>query len=249
MKRNIIEIDESLCNGCGACLPNCAEGALKIVDGKARIISDLFCDGLGACIGHCPLGAIRIVEREAEPYDEWSVMERIVKAGPNLVKEHLQHLKDHGQTEYLVQAHEFLKVYGYDIPMQESVRPAVPLKNQWPIQLHLVNPRSPVFHDVDLLVAADCTAFTARNFQSSYVSGKAMVVACPKLDAGQDTYIKKLVAFLEEGGIRSITVLIMEVPCCGGLVRLVQEALRQAPRSVPLRVQVLSIEGELIKEI
>ncbi len=197
MKRMIVEIDEALCNGCGLCIPNCAEGALKIVDGKARIVSDLFCDGLGACIGHCPLGAIRVVEKEAEPYDEWRVMERVVKAGPALVKEHLRHLEEHGQEEYLRQAKEFLALFGYEVPPsggQEQSNNSVSISQpnsapshhaptrgntaeaeaeesvivrQWPVQLHLVNPASPQFRNQDLLLAADCSAFVADGFHNT----------------------------------------------------------------------------------
>ncbi|MCX7788228.1 MAG: 4Fe-4S binding protein [Spirochaetes bacterium] len=254
MKRMIVEIDESLCNGCGLCIPNCAEGALKIVDGKARIVSDLFCDGLGACIGHCPLNAIRVVEREAEPYDEWRVMERVVKSGPSLIKEHLRHLSEHGQQEYLRQAKEFLTLFGYEVPPLEETKETQsrieqpPLNHQWPVQLHLVNPASPTFKNADLLLAADCTAFVAEGFHRDFRIGRVLAVACPKLDSGQERYIEKIVQFVDQAMIRSITVLIMEVPCCGGLVRFVQEALSRTSRQIPLKVQVLSIDGSLIQE-
>ncbi len=254
MKRMIVEINEDLCNGCGLCIPNCAEGALKIVDGKARVVSELFCDGLGACIGHCPLGAIRVVEKEAEAYDEWRVMERVVKSGPELVKEHLRHLSEHGQEEYLRQAKEFLALFGYEVPPlpeereEQSRKVQSPLNHQWPVQLHLVNPASPAFKNGDLLLAADCTAFVAENFHRSFRRNKVIAVACPKLDSEQERYLEKIVQFVDQGAIRSITVLIMEVPCCGGLVRLVQRAIGRTSRKIPIKVQVLDIQGNLIQE-
>ena len=248
MKRMIVEIDETLCNGCGLCIPNCAEGALKIVDGKARIVSDLFCDGLGACIGHCPQGAIRVVEREAEPYDEWRVMERVVKAGPAWVKEHLRHLKEHGQEEYLRQAKEFLSLFGYDTSEENREIPQKQDVLQWPVQLHLINPLSPSFKRTDLLLAADCSAFTAAEFHRKFLKRKTLAVACPKLDTGQERYIEKILQLIEGSQICSITVLIMEVPCCRGLVRLVQESVARATRTVPVKVQILDIEGTLIHE-
>jgi ferredoxin len=248
MKRMIVEIDETLCNGCGLCIPNCAEGALKIVDGKARIVSDLFCDGLGACIGHCPQGAIRVVEREAEPYDEWRVMERVVKAGPAWVKEHLRHLKEHGQEEYLRQAKEFLSLFGYGTSEENREIPKKPDVLQWPVQLHLINPLSPSFKGTDLLLAADCSAFTAAEFHRKFLKRKTLAVACPKLDTEQERYIEKILQLIEGSQIRSITVLIMKVPCCRGLVRLVQESVARATRTVPVKVQILDIEGTLIHE-
>jgi len=248
MKRMIVEIDEALCNGCGLCIPNCAEGALKIVDGKARIVSELFCDGLGACIGHCPQGAIRVVEKEAEPYDEWRVMEQVVKAGPASVQEHLRHLKYHGQEEYFQQAKKFLSLFGYETSEENREIPKKQDVLQWPIQLHLINPLSPSFKGTDLLLAADCSAFTATEFHRKFLKGKTLAVACPKLDTGQERYIEKILQLIEGSKICSITVLIMEVPCCRGLVRLVQESVARATRTVPVKVQVLDIGGTLIHE-
>ncbi|MFQ3619382.1 MAG: 4Fe-4S dicluster domain-containing protein [Spirochaetales bacterium] len=255
MKRSIIEIDENLCDGCGLCIPNCAEGALKIIDGKARMVSDLFCDGLGACLGHCPKGAIRVVEREAEPYDEWKVMERIVQGGEATIAAHLKHLEEHGQEQYLKQAREYLSLFGYAVPEANKQKQepgpeigAEELKpvHQWPIQLHLVNPKAPSFKGKDLLLAADCTAFVDSSFHEAKKYRRILAIGCPKLDEGQEIYLEKLIHFIDEAQIRSLTVLIMEVPCCGGLYRLAQEALRRAKRKVPLHIQVLNVEGELI---
>jgi len=289
MIRKIIEINEELCNGCGDCVPNCAEGALRIIDGKARMISDLFCDGLGACIGHCPTGAIEIVEREAEPYDEWRVMEKIVEGGPNVIIAHLQHLDSHGERGYLSEARRYLKTYGIDEPdieagEEKGKREAEPSLTtatksaggfsgcagsltarlagktmsredrgaeyselrHWPIQLHLVNPAAPYYRDADLLVAADCTAFAAGNFHSAYLKGRAAAIACPKLDDGGERYIEKLAVMLEAA--KSVTVLLMEVPCCGGLLNMVKEARSRISKPIAVKCVVLNLQGEKIEE-
>ena len=202
-KRSIVRIDEEKCTGCGVCVPACAEGAIRIVDGKARLVADNLCDGLGACLGDCPEGAITIEERDADEYDEAAV----AAAGP--------------------QASEL---------------------RQWPVQLHLVSPRAPYFQGADLLLAADCTAFAMGDFHSKHLKGKALAIACPKLDDGQDAYLEKLVALIDEAKVNTITVLVMEVPCCGGLQRLVEEALSRASRKVPLKRVLVSLQGEVIAE-
>lgn len=281
MKRQIIEIDEELCNGCGDCVPNCAEGALQIIDGKARLISDLFCDGLGACLGHCPLGAIEVIEREAEPYDEVKTMaENIVPAGQGTIKAHLEHMRDHNETEYLKQAFQYLKENNIPNPMEtekkesnmaghagggcpgsrmmdfsqseastgdiEGTRPSQ--LRQWPVQLHLLSPVAPYLRGADLLLAADCTAFTAGDFHKDYLKDKALAIACPKLDSGQDSYIEKLVGMIDEAKINTLTVMIMEVPCCGGLIQLAKMAVEQAGRKIPVKQVVVSIKGEILSE-
>lgn len=218
-KRKIIKIDENKCNGCGLCIPNCPEGALQIIDGKARLISDLFCDGLGACIGTCPLGAITIEEREAQSYDERKVMENIVKQGENTIKAHLKHLKDHGEKGYLREAIWFLEEKGINVPEEFKVVSSVQKTfvgcpgvkavdfgkdkktsegenlsylKQWPIQLHLVSPMAPYFQGRDVIISADCVAYALGDFHSGYLKGKALAIACPKLDVNQDVYIEKI---------------------------------------------------------
>ncbi len=281
MKRQIITIDETKCTGCGDCIPACPEGALQVIDGKARLVSDLFCDGLGACIGHCPTGAMRVETREAEPYDERRVMaESIVKAGPNVIAAHLRHLEEHGETGYLREALDYLAEQGIANPLEapaatpvhhgggcpgsrtmdlRSSGHAAPAASapsesapsalrQWPVQLHLVSPIAPCFRDADLLLAADCVAFSMGDFHSRLLFGKALAVACPKLDSGMDRYLEKLVAMIDMAGIRSITVAIMEVPCCGGLTALAMQALAKAKRTVPVNKIVVSVTGELLSE-
>lgn len=270
MKRKIIEIDEEKCNGCGNCIPNCPEGALQIIDGKARLISDLFCDGLGACIGSCPVDAIRIVEREAEPYDERKVMENIIKKGENTIKAHLKHLFEHGEKEYLHQALEVLKEKNIEIDLSDVFEvPCCPgmkvidrrdeigeninfeIKSQlrqWPIQLHLVSPFAPYFKKCDLLFAADCTAFSYGNFHNDFIKGKTIVIACPKLDTGIERYIEKVAQIVENNDINTITVAIMEVPCCGGLLRIVEEGVKKSGKKIPIKKIVISLKGEILEE-
>lgn len=282
MKRQIITIDERKCTGCAECIPACPEGALQVIDGKARLVSDLFCDGLGACIGHCPTGAMQVETREAEPYDERRVMaESIVKAGPNVIAAHLRHLEEHGETSYLNTALDYLREQGIANPLEaETAAPAhhgggcpgsrtmdfrsnghaapsvvatpsepVPSAlRQWPVQLHLVSPIAPYFHDADVLLAADCVAFSMGDFHSRLLEGKALAVACPKLDSGMDRYLEKLVAMIDMAEVKSITVAIMEVPCCGGLTALVMQALAKAKRTVPVNKIVVSVTGDVLSE-
>ncbi|MBT9144736.1 MAG: Electron transport complex subunit RsxB [candidate division WS2 bacterium] len=277
--RSIIKIDEEKCNGCGLCIPNCPEGALQVIDGKARLISDLFCDGLGACLGFCPEGAIEIVEREAEPYDEYQVMENIVKQGDNVIKAHLLHLKEHGEKELFNQALDYLRKNDYKIPQDieseslclhtheqsgcpgskvmdfraqvEEIEPTVKIKSQlrqWPVQLHLVSPRAPYFEGADIVLAADCVAYALGNFHTDYLKGKSLAIACPKLDEGQDVYLEKLKDLIDVAKINTLTVMIMQVPCCMGLSQLAKLAISQLKRKIPLKLIVVGIQGEILKE-
>lgn len=290
MKRSIIKIDEEKCNGCGNCVPNCHEGALQIIDGKVRLISDLMCDGLGACIGHCPEGAITIEERESEPYNEIKVMEGMVSKGLNTVVAHLKHLKDHNEVLFLKQGVHFLTQNPHLLDFSiENVKNALhkpsfekeesgcnggcpgsktvafnpsDLKmdtgkikepqpselRQWPVQLHLINPAASYFIESDLLVAADCTAFSLGDFHQKWLKGKSLVIACPKLDQNKEIYLQKFITLIESSRVKSIMVLIMEVPCCGGLMRLVEMALEKSERKVPVKSVVVGIHGEILQE-
>lgn len=268
-KRQIIEIDEEKCNGCGLCIPNCPEGALQIIDGKARLVSDLFCDGLGACVGYCPEDAMTVIEREAEEYDEKKVMANIVRHGPNTIKAHLQHLKEHNETEYLNEAIEFLEENKIKIPdISESknkipfgcpgaaVREVRPSKSatfseqssalrQWPVQLHLLPIQAPFFDNSHLLVAADCVPFATANFHGKLLNGKSVVIGCPKLD-DISVYQEKLTEIFKRNKIKSITVAIMEVPCCYGLYAAVEQAIEDSGKKIPLIKEVVSISGEIV---
>jgi len=274
MKREIITIDEEKCTGCELCIPNCPEGAIQIIDGKARLISDLFCDGLGACIGHCPEGAITIEKREAEPYDEKKVMENIIKQGENVIRAHLKHLKDHGEQQYLDEAIEVLKEKNVEVPpveseqqihsgcpgakamtfstAGESVETAGEKRRSelthWPVQLHLIPPMAPHFQGRDILLSADCVAYSVGDFHRDFLKGNAVTIACPKLDDGQDVYLDKLVALIDTSKINTLTVMTMEVPCCGGLVNLARQAAADASRKIPIKSIVISIQGEILSE-
>lgn len=281
MKRTIIKIDEELCNGCGACVSGCHEGALQLINNKAVMVSELYCDGLGACIGDCPVGAITLEEREAEPYNEVAVMERLVPKGESVIVAHLCHLKDHGENDLLQEGLDYLERHHIhvnfeekkaDAPlpcgcpgsmMREIKRPVIagPALNnkqnityaqpselrQFPVQLHLLNPNAGFLHRSHLLLAADCTAFASGEFHSRFLKGKSLAIACPKLDSNIQVYIDKLAQMIENAELETLTVLIMEVPCCGGLVRIA-EAARSQSKHIPIKVIVLSVEGEVIKE-
>lgn len=293
MIREIVKIDEDLCDGCGLCIPNCHEGALQIIDGKARLISELMCDGLGACLGHCPQGAIEIEKREAEEYDEVTVIKQMIPKGENLVIAHLKHLKDHGEIGFLQEAVRYLKAHENELEVDVNhiirevhnsqvhaqaesgcasggcpgsapvsfERPSfmmAPEANttvsgqselqQWPVQMHLINPAAGYFQGADLLVAADCAAFAHGSFHQTFIKGKKLVIACPKLDQGKEIYVEKLVRLIEESKVNTITVVVMEVPCCGGLSQLVEIAIERASRKVPVKEIVVGIRGDVLAE-
>ena len=288
MIREIVKIEEDLCNGCGQCVPNCHEGALQIIDGKARLISDLMCDGLGACIGHCPEDAITIEKREAVPYNETEVIKDMVKKGRNTVLAHLKHLHEHNETAFLQEGMKYLKanrsslafdvdeivdeIHGNkpesafgcttggcpgskavsfepnNIQLAGGMQELPSQLRQWPVQLHLINPAAPYFRGADLLVAADCTAFSMGNFHSKWLKDKSLIIACPKLDTGAESYINKIAMLIDKAKVNTITVMMMEVPCCGGLLRLVKEAQQMTYRNVPIKAVVVSIKGEILSE-
>lgn len=282
MKRTIIKIDENKCTGCGECVVGCPEGAIQIIDGKARLVSDILCDGLGACIGTCPEGAIEFEEREASPYDEIKVISLMIGQGKNTVIAHMKHLKEHNQHEYLKQAVRYLIENKKDIPFDvESVVREIHFYNphgehgcpgsrtmtftkneissntdidqpselrQWPVQMHLISPTAPYFHNADVLLVADCVAYAIGNFHGRFLKNKSLAIACPKLDSNQDVYVDKLVRMIDDAKINTLTVMIMEVPCCGGLLRLVQIALNYSERKIPVKMIKVSIQGELLEE-
>lgn len=273
MKRKIISVNEDLCTGCGACIPNCPEGALQIIDGKARLVSDLFCDGLGACIGECPTGAMRIEEREAAQYDERVVMNNIIPQGINVIKAHLKHLQDHGETGYYTTACEVLNEKNIVIKSEEisSIHSGCPgskmidlrKKNtesaenkspmpqqselgQWPVQLGLINPVASYFDADELLVAADCVPFAYGNFHSRFLKDRPLVIFCPKLDQTLDRYIDKIAQILKQHPIKRVGIVRMEVPCCGGTTAIVEQAIMRAEKNIPIREYIISINGEIV---
>ncbi|MEK6936246.1 MAG: 4Fe-4S binding protein [Nanoarchaeota archaeon] len=270
-KRKIIKIDEEKCDGCGLCIPNCPEGALQIIDGKVRLISDLFCDGLGACIKYCPKDAIKIEERKAEKYNERKVMENIVKQGKNTIKAHLEHLKEHGEEEYLKQAKDYLKENNIKLNLNENIKTPVfhscpgsrmmdfrgekiegkqniNMKQkselrQWPVQLNLVPVNATYFKNADLLLAADCVPFAYANFHSDFLKNKALIIGCPKLD-DVEFYEQKLTEILKFNNIKSISIVNMEVPCCFGLQKITEQAIKNSGKTIPLRQTIITIQGE-----
>jgi len=239
--RKIVRIDEEKCNGCGLCIPNCVEGALQIIDGKARLMSEKFCDGLGACLGHCPQDAITITEREAEEFDEKAV-------------EAYLHKKQ--QAEPKPQPSPFTgcpssRAMRFKVPEAQSepgsTGPSVSMLSHWPVQLKLAPINAPYFQDADVLVAADCVPFAYADFHRDFLKGKIVVVGCPKLD-DVEYYREKLTQIFKANSIKSVTVPYMEVPCCFGLVRAVEDALAASGKNIPFRKVKIGIRGEIKPE-
>ena len=230
VKRKIIKIDEEKCTGCGLCVPNCAEGAIKIINGKARLTSDVLCDGLGACLGHCPEGAITIEEREAVPFDEKAVEKkpRGLSGCPGS------------------------KVLNLG-PLARSAAPSTdhrikrePQLSNWPVQIKLLPTNAPYFKGADILIAADCVPFAYPEFHEKLLKGKVLMVGCPKLD-DIELYKEKITQILKANDIKSITYAHMEVPCCFGLISVIKEAIEDSKKAVPFKELIISIKGEVLK--
>ncbi len=281
MKRDIIKIDENLCNGCGLCVLGCQEGALQIIDGKARLVNELFCDGLGACIGECPEGAIEIEHREAEDYNEIVTLTNLLLKSDATVIAHLEHLRSHNAMDFYNQGIQYLEELnrtdiieklGKQKMHQENAhqpgacgcagsaersmkptehRPVSRTRNQtelshWPVQLHLVNPAAGFFKDAELVVMSTCGPIASANVHTDYLAGRAVVVACPKLDR-TDPYAEKLAAIIQNSNLKKIIVVIMEVPCCAGLSKIVKESRELSGiDDLIIEEHTLSLEGELI---
>ena len=230
--RKIVQIDEELCNGCGQCIPNCAEGALQIVDGKARIVKEMYCDGLGACLGHCPEGAITIIEREADPFDE------------EAVHAHLAGQEAHQPAQETLAC-------GCPSTVVQNLEASAPAPTigssalrQWPVQLNLVPLEAPFFDDADLLVMADCVPVAYPNLHASLLPGRTVVIGCPKFDDARG-YAEKLGEILKRNDVRSVTVAHMEVPCCSGLNWVVEGAVAASGKQIPVRRHVITVRGEM----
>jgi Fe-S-cluster-containing hydrogenase component 2 len=242
MKRKIITIDEGLCNGCGLCVPACAEGAIQIINGKAKLVSERYCDGLGACLGECPQGAIQLEDREAEAFDEQAVAQHL-------------HSHAHKSATPATAAHcpgSRVMQFKQTVPRQNRLekppstshaQPAEPSLGHWPIQLTLAPVTAPFFDNADVVLTADCVPVAYRDFHEEFVGGKAVLLGCPKLDDAQ-FYAEKLAEILRQTSVRSLTVLHMEVPCCFGLLQLAKTAIARSGRSVPLRTVTIGIHGE-----
>lgn len=241
MIRKIIQIDESKCNGCGACAAACHEGAIQMIDGVAKLVRDDYCDGLGDCLPACPTGAITFVEREAAAYDEAAVLKAKAEKAKGIAPlpcgcsgtaMKTFDRTDNGDSEVSSDA-------------SAGTLAAQPSRlQQWPVQIKLVPPTAPWFDGADLLIAADCTAFAYGNFHEDFIKGRITLVGCPKLDAVD--YSDKLTAILTQNEIRSITVTRMQVPCCGGIEFAVKKALEHSGKNIPLEVVTISTNGNII---
>lgn len=236
MKRRIIEIDENKCNGCGACAAACHEGAIAMVDGKARLMRDDYCDGLGDCLPTCPTGAITFVEREAAAYDEQAVMEnkqrKMQNEGITLP------CGCPGSQSRNIQRQE---AHTVETPQAQQTSHL----SQWPVQIKLVPVEAPWFNGARLLIAADCTAYARADFHQRFMRGRITLIGCPKLDEGD--YAEKLTEILRRNDIRELTIVRMDVPCCGGMQRAAETALRQSGKFIPWQVVTLGRDGNILE--
>jgi NAD-dependent dihydropyrimidine dehydrogenase PreA subunit len=266
MIRKIVQIDESKCDGCGQCIPSCAEGAIALVDGKARLSADVLCDGLGACLGECPQGAITVVEREAAAFDEAAVAAHLGRPGapahppapaPRARLGVVPPAPPAGPARPRLSIVADLPSAGGGCPGSRprtiarptvaaapSGAPAQSRLAQWPVQLHLVPVTAPYFQGADLLVAADCVPFAYANFHDDLLADHALVVGCPKLDDNA-AYAEKLAEILSRCDVRSVTVARMEVPCCGGIAMAARQAVAASGKPIPVRDVVVGIDGDL----
>ena len=245
MIRKIVRIDEEKCDGCGLCVPSCAEGAITIVEGKAKLAADNLCDGLGACLGECPKDAILIIEREADEFDEEAVHNHHHSVRPDHPTTPLQH----NQGQHSGGGCTGTQVMAIERPRDEKISPENVTREpsslaQWPIQLHLVPPGAPFFQDADLIITADCVPFAYAGFHRDFLAGNAVVIGCPKLDDNR-AYLEKLTGIFRTSSIRSITILRMEVPCCGGIVMAAKQAVTASGKDIPFREVTIGINGEI----
>lgn len=242
LKRKIIHIDEDLCDGCGQCVPACAEGALQIIDGKAKLVDEIYCDGLGDCLGECPQGAITMEEREAKPFDE------------KAVEEHLDRLKERNESEHhahhsatpCTASQQIRQVEEDNSQVEDDVqgdRPAPRLEN-WPIQIKLVSPEASFLQCEHLVIAADCVPFAYPDFHEKFLKGKSLLIGCPKLD-DPELYLDRLTEIFKKTNPQTVTVAIMEVPCCSGMINLVERAKENAMADFTLHQEIVKIDGSL----
>jgi len=251
IKRNIIKIDEEKCDGCGNCILTCAEGALQIIDNKAKVIKDSFCDGLGACLKECPQDALTLEEKDVEDYDEEAVIAHLKDTNPEMLEKHLKPLAEH--------ADELPKHHSHNIPACPSARMLQWDKRekttgekteifselrQWPVQLHLVSPNAPYLQNADLMLVADCVPFAYANFHQDFLKDKVVAIGCPKLD-DVDAYINKVTDILKTANIKSLKIVNMEVPCCYGMSYIAKEAIKNSGKNIPFENVVIGIKGDI----
>jgi Pyruvate/2-oxoacid:ferredoxin oxidoreductase delta subunit len=242
MKRKVITIDQDKCNGCEECIPNCPEGAIQIIDGKARLVAEKYCDGLGACLSECPVDALHVVEREADDFDEKAVEQHLHTAA-SLPKE--MPVMACGCPSAQMQS------FAKPVTCEEANRPAAKTGgasalSHWPVQIKLVPPTAPFLKGADLLVAADCVPFAYPDFHSDFLKGKVLMVGCPKFDDAP-AYVQKFADVFKVAGVKSVTVATMEVPCCQGLPVIVKRGMAEAGADIPMSHIVVSLRGEIIR--
>jgi NAD-dependent dihydropyrimidine dehydrogenase PreA subunit len=243
IKRNIIEIDEDLCTGCGECVTGCAEGALEIIDGKAKLVSEVYCDGLGACIGECPTGALKIIQREAEDFDEDAVEERL----KTLTSEENQQPSHMACGCPSSQIQTFAPSDSCDEANRPTAQDTVGSSlSHWPVQLRLVPPTAPFLRNADLLVAADCTGFAYPDLHRELLKGRILLIGCPKFDDTRE-YVEKFGEIFRASSIKSVTVAVMEVPCCSSLPEIVKMGMKYAGKQIPLEKVVISNRGKILR--
>jgi len=238
-KRSIIKINEGKCDGCGQCIPGCPEGALQIVDGKARLVTESFCDGLGACLGHCPQGALHVEERDAEDYDAQAVLDHLEEQSPELAQKHREHLHAHG----LAQPGGVQSRPAESCPSKQVYSSTL---TNWPVKLYLIPPAAEFLKNADLLLVADCVPFAYANMHKDFFAGRTVAVGCPKFD-DPEAYEEKICNILESVNINSITILYMEITCCQGFISIVNKAVKKSETNIPLETVLISIEGEVME--
>ncbi len=244
IKRNIIQIDEELCNGCGQCVTGCAEGALEIIDGKAKLVSEVYCDGLGACIGECPTGALKIIQRDAEDFDEEAVEERLKTVTASQKQET-------GKMPCGCPSSNIRTFAPGSCSCDEANEPVVGHSRgseltHWPVQIRLVPPTAPFLKNADLLVAADCTGFAYPDLHRELLKGKTLLIGCPKFDDAR-AYIEKFAEIFSAASVKSVTIAVMEVPCCSGLPEIVKMGMKMAGKQIPVEKIVISGQGQILR--
>jgi len=249
--RKIIEINEELCDGCGLCVPDCAEGSLQVIDGKVKLVADNLCDGLGACLGSCPTGALEIIEREADDFDEEAVEQFLANQ-----KKHQEAAIPTPSQMDCGCASTHIQSFKPAAQCQSANKPtAMPLAGKtdtklmnWPIQIRLIPPHAPFMQGANVLVAADCTAAAVPAFQEKYLAGKTIMMGCPKFDDA-DSYIQKFTEIINTCNLKKITILIMEVPCCSAMNAIIRRALNAATETVPVEQITVSTRGQELERI
>ena len=243
VERKIIQIDDELCDGCGQCVPSCAEGAIQIIDGKAKLVADKYCDGLGACLGECPTGALSIVEREAEEFDEAAVEEYLASKTQ----------KEHPEEAALpcgcpsAQLQTFAPLpSSHESNKTAAQKTSISALSHWPVQIRLVPATAPFLKGADLLVAADCTPVAYPNFHQAFLKGRVVLLGCPKFDNAQE-YVQKFAEIFNTADIKSITAVVVEVPCCNGLPMIVEKGMKIAGKRIPMEIVVISARGEILE--